>query len=126
MIAPQSESGLNWNDWYLGCRPARRCTYGNVDDAVEELGEPGVAELDLEVDFIVELDVMVTPAEEGGCVSPINASALILLGQQVELSGHLGYELARSIDKVEDLFRGLVHVLTMQKEREDATRPSRR
>ncbi len=70
---------VNWNDWYLECRPARRCTHGNVDDAVEELEELGVAEIDLEVDFVVELDVML--AEEGSCASPINASALILLGR---------------------------------------------
>ncbi|PBK67817.1 hypothetical protein ARMSODRAFT_1005222 [Armillaria solidipes] len=91
--AAECDSGVNCNDWYLGCRPARRCAYGNVDDAVEELDGLGVAEfeLELEVDFVVELDVMVTLAEEGGCTSPVNASALILSigAQQVELAGHL-------------------------------------
>lgn len=54
----------------------------DVDDAVEEWDGLGVAELELEleVDFEVELDVMVALVDEGGCTSPVNASALILLG----------------------------------------------
>ncbi len=90
----------------------------DVDDAVEVLDELGVAELE----FVVELDVtrMVAPVDEGGCTSPVNTRALILLGHSgMNCPVIWGMNSPMTSMKSMTSFEALVHVFTMREERED-------
>lgn len=88
----------------------------------------GVAELEPEPELkvgFVELDVMVTVIGLKGCTSPVNASALILLGHS-KLSWPVTWGMNSPVTsmKLRTSCEALVHVFTMQEDSKDTACPS--